>query len=579
MNIKELLNNKLQTAMFNAGIPKSHPPSIAISRNSALGDYQANGILAAAKALKTNPRALANRVIEECQLEGVAEKVEVGGPGFINIHLSNQWLSKTLNSMFSDEKLGISTTAKAQTVVVDYSAPNLAKEMHVGHLRSTVIGDAQVRLLEFLGHNVIRQNHIGDWGTQFGMLIAELDETLANVEAEEIALKDLELFYQQSKKHFDQDEVFAAKARDYVVRLQGGNARIKKLWSLFIEQSLSHSDEIYEKLNVSLTRADIKGESAYNHDLSLLVSELKEQGLVVEDQGATVAFLDELSNKDGTPSAVIIQKQGGGYLYATTDLAAIRYRVNQLNADSILYFIDARQSLHMKQVFSLARKAGFAPEALCLNHCAFGTMMGKDGKPFKTRSGGVVKLTDLIDEAISRAHNLIIEKGTDLTLEERNDVAKKVGIGAIKYSDLSKTRTNDYIFDWNDMLSFQGNTAPYLQYAYTRVKSLLRKAQIQIDAPSHSILITSEKERTLAIQLLNFEDALNNSCREAMPHLTCNYLYDLSKEYMSFYEACPILKEEVEESTRISRLLLCALVARTLKVGLETLGIDVMEKM
>ena len=565
--------------MSNAGIPQSYSPSVALSRNSALGDYQANGIMAAAKALKTNPRALASRVVEECQLEGLAEKVEVGGPGFINIHLSGQWLSTTLNSMFSDEKLGISTTTNAQTVVVDYSAPNLAKEMHVGHLRSTVIGDAQVRLLEFLGHNVIRQNHIGDWGTQFGMLIAELDETLANAEAEEIALKDLELFYQQSKKHFDQDDVFATKARDYVVRLQSGNARIKKLWSLFIEQSLSHSDEIYEKLNVSLTRADIKGESAYNHDLSLLVSELKEQELVVEDQGATVAFLDELSNKDGTPSAVIIQKQGGGYLYATTDLAAIRYRVNQLHADSILYFIDARQSLHMKQVFSLARKAGFAPEALCLNHCAFGTMMGKDGKPFKTRSGGVVKLTDLIDEAISRANNLLVEKGTDLTLEERDDVAKKVGIGAIKYSDLSKTRTNDYVFDWNDMLSFQGNTAPYLQYAYTRVKSLLRKAQIQIDVPSHSILITSEKERTLAIQLLNFEDALNNSCREAMPHLTCNYLYDLSKEYMSFYEACPILKEEVEESTRISRLMLCALVAKTLKVGLETLGIDVMEKM
>ncbi|MCG8612347.1 MAG: arginine--tRNA ligase, partial [Pseudomonadales bacterium] len=460
-----------------------------------------------------------------------------------------------------------------------YSAPNLAKEMHVGHLRSTIIGDAQARLMTFFGHNVVRQNHIGDWGTQFGMLTAELEETLQGEDMSNFQLKDLESFYQQSKKHFDEDPEFADKARDYVVKLQGGDENVLKLWQQFIDLSLQHSEELYDKLNVSLTRNDVYGESAYNNDLPVLVKDLQDKGLVQEDNGAQVAFLDELADKEGNPSVVIVQKQGGGYLYATTDLAAIRYRVNTLNADRVLYFIDSRQSLHMKQVFTLARKAGFAPDDLELTHCAFGTMMGEDGKPFKTRSGGVVKLADLLDEAIERAGTLVADKNPDLESAERADIARKVAIGAVKYADLSKTRTNDYIFSWDAMLSFEGNTAPYLQYAYTRIQSIFRKAGVTPDSISGPIVLSAPQERALGVKLAQFEEMLDQVNREALPHLVCNYLYDLASLYMSFYEHCPVLKDNVTPEDRDSRLKLCALTAATLKIGLDLLGIEVMDIM
>ena len=480
MNTKQILNQKISAAMQSAGIAADQSPLIAKSKHPKGGDFQANGVLPAAKSLGTSPRELALKVLNELKLDDIAEKVEVSGPGFINIHLSDQWLAQVLNSIIDDEKLGIKPTQQPQTIVVDYSAPNLAKEMHVGHLRSTIIGYAHVRLLEFLGHKVIRQNHIGDWGTQFGMLIAELEQVLyqdpvlqkdqdthkkeffQKEQAEHVELKDLEIFYQQSKKHFDQSKEFASKARDYVVKLQSGDPKALKLWKQFIELSLSHSDEIYKKLKVSLTRDDVMGESAYNEDLPILVEELKQQKLATEDQGATVVFLDEHADKNGDSTPVIIKKQGGGYLYSTTDLAAIRYRAKTLKADSILYFIDARQSLHLSQIFTLARKAQFAPQHLVLKHCAFGTMMGKDGKPFKTRSGGVIKLETLLDEAVGKAKGLLDQKETDLSEQEILEIAQKVGIGAIKYADLSKTRTNDYIFDWETMLNLNGNTATLL---------------------------------------------------------------------------------------------------------------------
>ncbi len=578
MNIRELLTSKVREAMTAAGIPEDFPAHVAPAKKAGFGDYQANGAMAAAKAMKTNPRELAGNILENLNLEGIASKTEIAGPGFINIFLSEVWLAQSLDSALNDPRLGVAPAENIDTVVVDYSAPNLAKEMHVGHLRSTIIGDAQVRLMEFLGHKVVRQNHIGDWGTQFGMLIAELEEVLQG-QSKDFELKNLEVFYQQSKKHFDESEEFAQKARDYVVKLQGGDERVLKLWEQFIELSLAHSEEIYEKLNVSLTREDVMGESAYNDDLPVLVQELKDKGLAMEDQGATIVKLEELADKEGNPSVVIIQKQGGGYLYATTDLAAIRHRVNTLKADRALYFIDARQSLHMKQVYCLAKKAGFAPEDMELTHCAFGTMMGEDGKPFKTRSGGVVKLADLLVEAVERAEKLIEEKDPDLTEEERKEVAQKVGIGAVKYADLSKTRTNDYVFSWESMLSFEGNTAPYLQYAYTRIQSIFRKAAVSAGALNGNLAINTEQERALALQLLAFEEVLQQTNREAMPHMICNYLFDLSKLYMSFYESCPVLKDDVANDVRTSRLRLCALVAQTLKTGLDLLGIEVMEKM
>jgi arginyl-tRNA synthetase len=463
--------------------------------------------------------------------------------------------------------------------VIDYSGPNLAKEMHVGHLRSTIIGDALARLLEFQGHKVIRQNHVGDWGTQFGMLIAELEEQLGANKDGEMALKDLEVFYQQAKKHFDDDAAFADKARSYVVRLQSGDADMLKLWQQFKDISLHHSTEIYQQLNVTLRDENVRGESFYNDDLAPLVKELQDQGLAVESEGAQVVFLQELADKDGNPSPVIIQKQGGGFLYATTDLAALRYRVSKLNANRIMYFIDARQSLHMQQVFTLSRKAKFVGDDVSLEHLAFGTMMGNDGKPFKTRSGGTVKLAELLTEAVERAGQVVSEKNSDLSADEIAEISRKVGIGAVKYADLSKTRTNDYIFSWESMLSFEGNTAPYLQYAFTRVQSIFRKAGVAPESLQAAVIIGSEQEKSLAIKLLQFSEVLDQVAREALPHLLCTYLYDLASLYMSFYEACPILKEGVEPAVRDSRLRLCHLVARTIEQGLDLLGIEVMDRM
>lgn len=579
MNIRDLLNHKVQQAMLSAHIPFQHPPMVAPSKKPGFGDYQANGAMGAAKAMKTNPRELAGEIMRHLELDGIAEKVEIAGPGFINIHLAPEWLSQQLGKAADDSRLAIASVSDPQTAVLDYSSPNLAKEMHVGHLRSTIIGDALTRLLSFQGHKVIRQNHVGDWGTQFGMLIAELEEQLAEKREATMALSDLEVFYQQAKRHFDEDPAFVDKAREYVVKLQSGNRDVLALWEQFRAVSLEHSQEIYEKLNVTLRSEDVCGESFYNNDLAPLVAELEEKGFAVEDQGAKVVFLEELADKEGNPSPMIIQKQGGGYLYATTDLAALRFRAGELGGNRLMYFIDARQSLHMQQVFTLARKAGFVSENVSLEHLAFGTMMGPDGKPFKTRSGGTVKLAELLDEAVERAAALVREKNSELSTEATAEIGRKVGIGAVKYADLSKTRTNDYVFNWDSMLSFDGNTAPYLQYAYTRVRSIFRRAGVEPESLSNAINLVEAEERALAIKLLQFSEALDQVARDAMPHLLCTYLYELASLYMRFYEACPVQKEGVSEELRASRLRLCDLVSRTLAQGLELLGIEVMEQM
>ena len=578
MNIRELLSQKVRQAMTAAGIPESCPASVTISKNAQFGDYQANGAMAAAKAMKRAPRDIAAEIISHLDLEGIADQVDIAGPGFINIKLSSVYLSQLALDIAIDPRLGIPQVSQPDTVVVDYSAPNLAKEMHVGHLRSSIIGDAQVRLMEFLGHTVIRQNHIGDWGTQFGMLIAELEEALSGDDALGFELKDLETFYQRSKAHFDADPEFANKSRDYVVRLQSGDTQVLALWKRFIDLSMHHAEDIYEQLNVSLSRKDVQGESAYNADLPVLVEELKNQGLAVESEGAQVVFLDELSDKDGNPSPVIIQKQGGGFLYATTDLAAIRYRTKTLKADRVMVFTDARQALHFKQIFLVAEKAGFSTDKAELIHCPFGMMLGQDGKPFKTRSGGVVKLADLLKEAVERSEALVASKNPDLDGDIQAEVARKVAIGAVKYADLSKTRTHDYVFNWDAMMSFEGNTAPYLQYAYTRIQSIARKANVTGDVTATIILDTAQ-ERALSVKLIQFEEALEQVNREAQPHIICTYLYDLASLFMSYYEHCPILKTGVPDDIKASRLTLNAATARTLKIGLDVLGIEVMEQM
>jgi len=577
-SIRDLLSARFSAAMQAAGIPTECQPHISPGKKTGFGDYQANGAMGAAKVMKQKPRDIAQLILDKIELDDVAEKIEIAGPGFINIYLKPEWLAKQLTEL-RQEPLNAIQTNSPQTVVIDYSSPNLAKEMHVGHLRSSIIGDALARILEKQGHHVIRQNHVGDWGTQFGMLLVELEEQLNEGESANLALKDLEGFYQRAKQHFDASEDFANKAREYVVKLQSGDESMLKLWHAFKATSLEHSEAIYETLNVTLKPGDVRGESAYNKDLSILVEELKQQNLAVSSEGATVVFLDEIKNKDGEPSPVIIQKQGGGYLYATSDLAALRYRANTLNADRILYFIDARQSLHMQQVFTLARKANFVNNELSLEHHAFGTMMGSDGKPFKTRSGGTVKLSDLLDEAIERAEKLVRGKNADLNESEYKEIGRKVGIGAVKYADLSKTRTNDYIFNWDTMLSFEGNTAPYLQYAYTRIQSIFRKAAITPKKITGEIVIEHDDEKALAIKCLQFPDIIDQVSKEAYPHLLCTYLYELASLYMRFYESCPILKDGVSESARDSRLQLSDVTSEVLKTGLDLLGIEVMEKM
>jgi arginyl-tRNA synthetase len=581
MNIKNILAEKVSAAMVAAGLPEGTNPAISLSNRPQFGDYQANGVMGAAKKLKTNPRELATKVVAELNLDGIASKIELAGPGFINIHLDQNWLASQLNNVAQDEHIGVTQRGSLQdmqqTVVVDYSAPNLAKEMHVGHLRSTIIGDAVVRALEFRGDKVVRQNHMGDWGTQFGMLIAHLSDKLASNEVAETALSDLENFYREAKVRFDNEEGFADRARADVVKLQSGDADSAKLWKQFIDISIAHSEEIYSKLNVSLKRSDIMGESAYNDDLSAVIDELMAQEIAVEDQGAKVVFIDEMANKAGEPSVFIVQKSGGGFLYATTDLSACRYRSGKLAADRIIIFTDARQSLHFKQVEMVARKAGFLPEHVGYDHCPFGMMMGDDGKPFKTRTGGTIKLAELLDEAISRASVLIKEKNPEINTADLAEISEKVGIGAVKFADLSKNRTSDYIFNWKTMLSFEGATAPYLQYAYSRIQSIFLKAGVtQTQA---SIAIIEPQEKALALKLLQLEDVIDAVISECTPNLLCNYLYELASLYMSFYEACPILKEGIETDVKESRLALCQLIAKTLKQGLDVLGIDVMDRM
>ena len=577
MNIQSILSEKIKQAMIAAGADAQCEALVRQSGKVQFGDYQANGIMPAAKKLGLNPREFAQSVLDKADLQDIAEKTEIAGPGFINIFLKNTWLAENINRAVQDPKLGVHNPEK-QTVVVDYSSPNVAKEMHVGHLRSTIIGDAVVRTLEFLGNHVIRANHVGDWGTQFGMLIAYL-EKMENEHASEMELSDLEAFYRAAKKHYDEDPVFAEKARNYVVKLQSGDEYCRTMWQKLVKITMQQNQHNYDRLNVTLTDKDVMGESLYNPMLPGIVEDLKKQGLSVEDDGALVVYLDEFKNKDGDPMGVIVQKKDGGFLYTTTDIAAAKYRYETLKANRALVFSDTRQSQHMQQAWLITRKAGYVPDSFQLEHKNFGMMLGKDGKPFKTRSGDTVKLADLLDEAIERAGVLISQKSTALSEQEKADVIEAVGIGSVKYADLSKNRTTDYVFDWDNMLSFEGNTAPYMQYAYTRIRSIFNRSQIALSEVEQAQLsITDEKERALAIKLLQFEEAVQVVGKEGTPHVLCAYLYELAGVFSSFYEHCPILNND-DQQVKLSRLKLALLTERTLKQGLDLLGIKTVEKM
>ncbi|EEE9500622.1 arginine--tRNA ligase [Salmonella enterica subsp. enterica serovar Muenchen] len=577
MNIQALLSEKVSQAMIAAGAPADCEPQVRQSAKVQFGDYQANGMMAVAKKLGMAPRQLAEQVLTHLDLSGIASKVEIAGPGFINIFLEPAFLAEQVQQALASDRLGVSQPTR-QTIVVDYSAPNVAKEMHVGHLRSTIIGDAAVRTLEFLGHHVIRANHVGDWGTQFGMLIAWLEKQQQE-NAGDMALADLEGFYRDAKKHYDEDEAFAERARSYVVKLQSGDTYFREMWRKLVDITMTQNQITYDRLNVTLTRDDVMGESLYNPMLPGIVADLKAKGLAVESEGATVVFLDEFKNKEGDPMGVIIQKKDGGYLYTTTDIACAKYRYETLHADRVLYYIDSRQHQHLMQAWTIVRKAGYVPDSVPLEHHMFGMMLGKDGKPFKTRAGGTVKLADLLDEALERARRLVAEKNPDMSADELEKLANAVGIGAVKYADLSKNRTTDYIFDWDNMLAFEGNTAPYMQYAYTRVLSVFRKADIDEQAlASAPVIISEDREAQLAARLLQFEETLTVVAREGTPHVMCAYLYDVAGLFSGFYEHCPILSAE-NDAIRNSRLKLAQLTAKTLKLGLDTLGIETVERM
>jgi arginyl-tRNA synthetase len=563
MEIKKSLNRLFQEALTKIGIDENL--TVSETTKPEFGDYQFNGAMALAKKLKKAPRLIAQDIIENLPENKMIKTLEIAGAGFINIRLKREFLEENILKLSNDKRLLISKTKDPKRVVVDYSSPNMAKEMHVGHLRSTIIGDSLANLFEFLGDEVIRQNHIGDWGTQFGMLIAYLEELGDNANR---SLSDIEEFYKKAKKRFDSDKEFANLSREYVVKLQSGDVKCLELWEKFIDKSLSHCEEVYSKLGVKLKREDVKAESSYNEELPKIIEDLEKKGLLVESQGAKCVFIE------GEENPLIVQKSDGGYLYATTDLAAIRFRVKELKAKRISYVVDARQSEHFKQVFKVAKMAGYVDDEVLLEHIAFGVMLDKNGKPFKTRDGGTVKLISLLEEAVKRAKKSITKREEYLE-DELEKVAQIIGIGAVKYSDLSINRESDYIFDWDKMLNLNGNTSLYQQYAYARIQSIFRKFDGNFIPTSK---LEEEIEQKLALKLLQFEDILQLAYKEAKPHYITTYLYELTTMFMKFYESCPILKDEIESEIKLSRLTLAKAVGDTIKIAFKILGIGVLDK-
>ena len=578
MNLKKYLDKEFENGLRSLGATDGRA-AVKQASKPAFGHYQVNGVMGAAKKRKSNPRELAQSLLDliedSKELTGVA-RYEIAGPGFINITLMPEFIQTELTRNAQDPRLGIPLET-ARKVLVDYSSPNLAKEMHIGHLRSTAIGDANVRILEFLGHDVVRANHVGDWGAQFGSLLAYMDQLEQTEEALTTELKDLEVFYQRASELFKTDEKFATRAREFVVRLQSGDAKCLGLWERFIKESIRHCQAIYDLLDISLTGDDVRAESAYNNVLGSTIEKLEAKGLVEISDGAKCVFMDEFTGKDDKPLPAIVQKSDGGYPYMATDLAAAEYRGHTLCIDEALYFVDGRQSLHLSQLYAIARAAGFIKENQVFSHIPFGTILNKEGTPFKTRDGGAVKLADVADEAIERALKLVSEKNPDLTEEDRNHIARVVGIGAIKYAELSKNRTTDYIFDWDTMLSFEGNTAPYLQYAYTRIMSIFRRAGLDSGDINSPFDLREPDEIALATKLLQYPEAVESVVEDYQANILCNYLFDLSQHFMTFYESCPVLKAENE--MRGSRLRLCDVSAKTLKHGLGLLGIQTVEQM
>ncbi|MDH3584916.1 MAG: arginine--tRNA ligase [Phycisphaerae bacterium] len=551
-------------------------PLVRPAQNTRFGDCQANVAMSLAKQLGRKPRDVADQVVQALDIRDLCERPTVAGPGFINVRFDDAYLSDLAREIAADPRLGVAAVMSPKTVVIDYSSPNVAKEMHVGHLRSTIIGDALARTLEFLGHRVIRQNHIGDWGTQFGMLIERLLEAGGE---EESSVADLNAFYREAKGKFDADPAFAERARGRVVKLQGGDAETGRLWKRLVTQSQTHFREAYDRLGVTLRDTDICGESVYNPKLEPVLQALGDRDLTRLSDGATCVFVPGFEGREGEPVPLIVRKSDGGFGYAATDLAAIRYRVQELGADRIAYVVDARQKDHFEQIFWTATQAGWLDEDHTAEHVRFGTMQGEDNRPFRTREGDTVKLIDLLNEAEQRAAAVIESKNPDMPPEQRADVARMVGIGSVKYGDLSTDRVKDYVFSWDRMLAMDGNTAPYLQYAYARNRSIFRKAGVDpADLVPGSLSIEHDAERALVLAVAGLGRVAVSVGDRLEPHHLCAWLYDLATAYSRFFEQCPVLRAETQES-RDSRLVLCDLVARCLERGLGLLGINVPQQM
>jgi arginyl-tRNA synthetase len=564
---------------FGALDPDGPTPD-AVVRPSDRADAQANGALPLAKRLGRAPRDVATDVLAAAlpALSGIAT-AEIAGPGFLNVTFDDAFVAAEVAAVAADDRLGVPTAATPLRIVIDYSAPNVAKEMHVGHLRSTIIGDALARLEMHLGHTVIRENHIGDWGTPFGMLIEHLLDLGETEAAEELSLGDLDAFYKQARVKFDGSEAFQERARQRVVLLQSGDAETLRLWQLLVDLSNQHFNAAYRRLGVLLTDDDLAGESTYNHLLPEVIERLRDKGLLEVSEGADVVFPPGFTNRDGDPLPLIVQKRTGGFNYGTSDLACVIDRVERLHAERMLYVVGAPQAQHLAMVFEVARMAGWLQPPAEAVHVAFGNVLGADKKILKSRSGETVKLTELLDEAVQRAAAVVDAKSPDLSAGERAAVADAIGIGAIKYADLSSDRIRDYVFDFERMLSLDGNTAPYLQYAHARICSLFRRAEVDRAAVRGTVPTLGEPaERALALRLLAYPTAVEATAERYALHTLCGYLYDLASDFTTFYEHCPVLRAP-DETTRTSRLALADLTARVLRDGLALLGIDTPERM
>jgi len=556
----------------------SFDPSVTNGKDPKFGDYQCNAALGLTKQLKQQPRQIADRIIEHLQIDDLCDRPTIDGPGFINVKLKLAYLEARLTEIQTDPRLGILPTKHPERVIVDFSSPNIAKEMHVGHLRSTIIGDCIASILEFQGHDVLRLNHVGDWGTQFGMLITYLKEVYpeALVKSDALVLGDLVELYRAAKLRFDRDEDFKERSRAAVVDLQSGEPQAKLAWQLLCDQSRREFQKIYDTLDIQIQE---RGESFYNSGLQDIVEDLRSLGLLEESQGALCVFLEGFSNKEGERLPLIIQKSDGGYNYATTDLAALRYRITKDRAQRIIYVTDMGQSSHFTQFFQVARRAGWLTDRVRVTHVPFGLVQGEDGKKLKTRSGDTITLKSLLDESIDRVKADLEIRNPDRSEEFKQEVAEAVGLGAVKYADLAQNRTSNYVFSYDKMLALQGNTAPYLLYAYVRIRGISRKGDIDFDriSPSQAIHLTTEPEIVLAKHLIQLAEVIDSIGEDLLPNRLCQYLFELSQKFNQFYDLCPVL--QAPEPERTSRLMLCDLTAKTLKLGLNLLGIKTIEKM